>query len=194
VTHLPRTESHGRLLHVVDGHHVFCPASPAAPQPIAERPDLPAVGVTRESAATYAAWLGMEVGGPLRLPTEPEWEKAARGADGRDYPWGNSFDPTFCSMLTSTEERANLRSVAAFPVDVSPYGCADMAGGVREWCKDDAPEDAVSAVCRGGAWYLRARDCRTTMRWLVDPNSRNPGIGFRLAADISDDPTVSQLG
>jgi formylglycine-generating enzyme required for sulfatase activity len=59
-----------------------------------------------------------------------------------------------------------------------------MAGGVREWCRDRVDEGRELAVCRGGAWYLRGRECAVTSRWIVDAETRNPGIGFRLCCEI----------
>lgn len=178
--HVPWVESHGEILHVVDGRHVFCPASPFSRRPLEGHDDLPVVGVTRTSAVAYAEWVSARTGRVHVLPNERQWEKAARGADARAYPWGDSFDATFCSMIESTAIEANLRPVGAFPADVSPYGVADMAGNVREWCSDDVDEGRRLAVCRGGAWYLRARECTTTSRWILDADTRNPGIGFRL--------------
>jgi serine/threonine-protein kinase len=182
--HLPWVESHGGLLEATEGRHVFAAPAPTARKPFAAHPELPVVGVSRASAEAYAEWLGRKLGVVLRIPTEREWEKAARGTDGRMYPWGDHFDPTFCSMADSTPGEPNLRPAGAFAADVSPYGVRDMAGGVREWCRDRVDEGRELAVCRGGAWYLRGRECAVTSRWIVDAETRNPGIGFRLCCEI----------
>lgn len=182
--HLPWVESHGAVLQVVAGKHVFCEASPFSRRPLLGHADLPVVGVARTSAEAYAVWLSEKTGRVLTLPTERQWEKAARGTDGRLYPWGDTFDATFCSMAESTRDEANLRPVGAFAADVSPYGVRDMAGNVREWCRDDVDEGRRLAVCRGGAWYLRGKECAVTSRWLVDADTKNPGISFRLCHEI----------
>jgi serine/threonine-protein kinase len=183
--HIPWVEMHGALLRPgPDGRHVWSEASPLSQNPLSPDADLPVVGIGRSSAVAYAAWLSQQAGRVHRLPTELEWEKAARGTDGRSYPWGDRFDATFCSMIESTESAATLRPIGEFPDDVSPYGVRDMAGGVREWCIDDVDAGRTQAVCRGGAWYLRGRECTVTSRWLVEAETRNPGIGFRLCVDL----------
>ena len=123
----------------------------------------PVVNVTWHDAMAYAAWLSEKTGRPYRLPTEAEWEKAARGDDGRLWPWGNDWDP----------ERANCRPAGPgattlvgqySPRGDSPCGAADMAGNVWEWCltkwrstyatpPDDDPAEDAPRVLRGGSWY-----------------------------------------
>lgn len=95
--------------------------------------DHPVVGVTLPDALRFCAWAAQTTGLPLRLPTEPEWEKAARGVDGRLYPWGNAWDP---ALAASRENPANDTSPvsAHSPKGDSPYGMADAAGNVSEWC------------------------------------------------------------
>ena len=181
--HVPWVPSHGPLLHVVDGRFVFCPAAPLAEQPLENHADLPVVGIARASAKGYAAWMAKRLGRNVDLPSEIQWEKAARGTDGRKYPWGDRFDPTFCSMGLSTAEGATLRPAGAFPADVSPYGVRDMAGNVRQWCRNDDPQDRRAATARGGAWRLGPEECTATTRWLFDPSTRSVSLGMRLVIE-----------
>jgi serine/threonine-protein kinase len=152
--------------------------------------DLPVIGVSFDNALAYVRWKSHRDGLTYRLPTEAEWEKAARGTDGRVYPWGNHFDPTFCKMLFSRPEFAQPEPVGVFRCDESPYGVRDMAGGVREWVADlpdaECPTHPDTQACtvRGGAWNQDAKGCRLASRIRVLRAARNTGIGFRLARDI----------
>ncbi len=98
----------------------------------AGRANHPVVNVDWFDAMAYCAWLAERTGLPYRLPTEAEWEKAARGTDGRDWPWGNEFRPSSCNT-----REAGFRTttpVGIFPDSASPFGAQDMAGNVWEWC------------------------------------------------------------
>jgi len=101
--------------------------------------DHPVVGVSFLDAAAFCLWAAQVTGLPVRLPTEPEWEKAARGTDGRVYPWGNQWEPGRCNNASSKELRDEARPEGSSPVGAfspqgdSPYGVADMAGNVQEW-------------------------------------------------------------
>lgn len=98
----------------------------------AAQADHPVVGVSFLDAAAFCLWAAQVTGLPVRLPTEPEWEKAARGADGRVYPWGNRWEPGRCNSREA--ERGGTSPVGEYsPQGDSPYGIAEMAGNVQEW-------------------------------------------------------------
>jgi formylglycine-generating enzyme required for sulfatase activity len=92
--------------------------------------------VTWTQARRYAAWRAQREALPWRLPAELEWEKAARGVDGRFFPWGDHLDPSFCCMLRSHLGRPLPALVSDFPFDESPYGVRGLAGNMRDWCLD----------------------------------------------------------
>ncbi len=144
-------------------------------------PRWPAMAVSRDDARAYAAWRSGEDGRPCRLPLEREWEKAARGVDGRFFPWGDRFDPTLCKMRHSREGRPRPEPMGAFPTDVSVYGVRDMAGSARDWCGDDDYNgDARRVPIRGGAWASGMRPTRVTTRFGREPSHVNTFYGFRL--------------
>ena len=87
----------------------------------------PVFGIDVESAIAYAAWKSEKTGKKYRLPTEAEWEKAARGTDGRAYPWGDRFDASFCKMRESRTGNAKPEPSGAFEVDASPYGARESS-------------------------------------------------------------------
>jgi len=156
-------------------------AAASEPDPLA----LPVFGVSAADADAYAAWLSARTGHGYRLPTEDEWEKAARGADGRAYPWGDHFDATFCKMRDSQPGRPEPARSGLAPFDVSPYGVRDVAGGLADWTRPVAPEGAAvvaghRAVSRGGAWCDWAIDCHLAARRGYREDERSARVGFRL--------------
>lgn len=144
--------------------------------------DIPVVGVRYVDALAYADWRGARDGRHYRLPTELELEKAGRGVDGRFYPWGNRFDPTFCKMRFSRPDLPQLEPVGAFPGDRSPFGVHDLGGGVQEWCRsenDSLPDQPV----KGGSWNQDARAARLASRVKILSAARSAGVGIRLVYD-----------
>jgi formylglycine-generating enzyme required for sulfatase activity len=143
-----------------------------------------AVIVTWEQANAYAVWA------EKRLPTEKEWEKAARGTDGRIFPWGNTYDNTFVVW----DQRTSRGGSIAKPE--SPYGCFDMAGGVWEWTADwykpypgnDVPMEQYGEtykVMRGGSNFNNHSFVRTSHRYYVPPHTTgNYPVGIRCVKDI----------
>jgi formylglycine-generating enzyme required for sulfatase activity/3',5'-cyclic AMP phosphodiesterase CpdA/energy-coupling factor transporter ATP-binding protein EcfA2 len=155
--------------------------------------NFPVVGVSWYEAAAYCKWLSHTTGKEYRLPSEAEWEKAARGKDGREYPWGNKFDEKKCNSYEL--ELGRTSPVGIFPGGKSPYGCLDMAGNVWEWCFDrfdekyyeksldrnpQGPLEGAVRVLRGGSWGSIAHRCRAAFRRFNVPDIRDVNIGLRL--------------
>jgi hypothetical protein len=139
-------------------------------------------------AMAFCRWLSAQLGEPIRLPTEREWEKAARGTDGRTYPWGEAFDSTKCNVRET--ELWQTSAVGIFPQGTSPYGVLDMSGNVWEWCLNeyDKPEDIdpeneyAWRALRGGSWSFDCPETRDAVRVSI-PN-RNHVRGFRLVRGL----------
>ncbi len=131
----------------------------------------PVIDVNWYEARLYARWRG------CRLPDEREWEKAASGTDGREYPWAGKFDAAKCN--TSESKIGKTTPVGSYPQGASPYGCQDMAGNVWEWMESDYHD--WSKVLRGGAWNFSREVARSAYRGNSRPAYGFGIIGFRCA-------------
>ncbi|RYE93834.1 MAG: hypothetical protein EOO75_03480, partial [Myxococcales bacterium] len=148
---------------------------------------LPAFGLSLPCAEAYARWKSESTGRHYRLPTEDEWEKAARGTDGRRYPWGDRFDAAFCKMRESRPDLPVPEPSGSFAHDVSPYGVRDMAGGIAEWVTPSASHPgapSAQTATRGGAWCDWRVDCAVGARRSYFLEERSARIGFRLVREV----------
>ncbi len=139
--------------------------------------DHPVVLVSYHDALDFCKWRSRKDGKGYRLPIEEEWEKAARGIDGRVYPWGNEFDKAKCN--TSESEIDGTTPVGKYPDSASPYGCLDMAGNVWEWT-DSWYEEGKTKVLRGGSWLGNEGYARCALRFRDYPGYRDPPFRFPL--------------
>jgi serine/threonine-protein kinase len=166
------------------------------------RPSWPVVMVDWHGARAYADWLAAREGVPWRLPGELEWEKAARGVDGRFFPWGNHIDPTWCRVLGSQAGRAQPAEVDSYPLDESPYGVRGVAGNTRDWCGESASRGGPAVRdgrvtppvvgdnptgnygVRGGSWSRTPSAVRLADRGGGALDGRYAARGFRLVRSI----------
>jgi serine/threonine-protein kinase len=142
---------------------------------------IPVGGVDCDDAAAYCAWKTKTTGRDWRLPTEEEREKAARGVDGRDYPWGDLADPSLGKCRNSRDEPPQPEPVGGFPSAVSVYGMGDAAGNKWDWTDSWSDEGRSSRVLRGGAWSNTISLLRCSSRLTNEPGYRYGSFGFRCA-------------
>jgi formylglycine-generating enzyme required for sulfatase activity len=173
-----------RLVHGADWRH------PRGPNTSTTRlEDHPVVQVSARDAAAFCRWIGH------RLPTEEEWEFAARGADGRQYPWGHSppregdvhranFGTISCCAADASDGFETTAPVGRYPKGASPFGLLDMAGNVWEWTASRFPGRPDEVVLRGGGWGNNPWCLRTSYRHGNPPNIGLDMVGIRCAADV----------
>jgi formylglycine-generating enzyme required for sulfatase activity len=171
-----------------------CRKSRLADNPAYGRDDYPAAGIPWQDAVDYCAWAGG------RLPTEAEWEYAARGAEGHVYPWGNEFDcagGNLWDKVTGCDDGfAEPAPVGSFPAGASWCGALDMTGNVWEWVSDlygaypseaqanpTGPASGSDRILRGGSWGYHPPFARTAHRYRVTPTANYLAVGFRCAKD-----------
>jgi formylglycine-generating enzyme required for sulfatase activity len=169
--------------------------------------DYPVVNVTWYDARAHCRWLSEVTGKPFRLPNEPEWEKAARGEDGRIYPWGDTWEEQRCNIELKPDAGAPT-PVDAFPEGASAFGALDMIGNVWEWTRslwghsrfkpeygypydphdgreNQAASQVVRRVLRGVSFYNQPHDARCAARYRYSPRNRFNSVGFRVVISPS---------
>ncbi len=169
----------------------------------------PVVNVSWHDADAFSKWLSAKTKRAFSLPTEAQWEKAARGVDGLIYPWGNEKPNNNLCNVWESGIRDTTPVDKYSPAGDSPYGCADMAGNVLEWCRDRFDKETYSRrrnetthepsvlangagrVLRGGAWYNIQVNARCATRLRVPPEYNSHYIGFRLVLDLVN--SISQI-
>ena len=157
--------------------------------------DHPVIFTNWNEATAFCLWLSQRDGREYRLPTEAQWEFAARGADGRIFPWGNQWDPCRCNSAEEGGDFDQTSPIGQFPNGISPHGVLDMVGNVWEWCADwyepgygngagrtdpTGSETGQYKVCRGGSWMNHGYSCRVTMRARRAVDFSDAYIGFRV--------------
>ncbi len=165
-----------------------------------DRPNQPVIGLSWYECVAYCRWLSAETGQLYRLPTEAEWEKGARGVDGRIYPWSNEFEVDRLNARTGDRQVCASTPVGLYPTGVSPFGVFDCVGNVWEWCatrwkkpfpydteQDEWQTDYLEGqnlrVLRGGSWYCKKDATRCTHRFKFQPYGWNDRGAFRVVSE-----------
>ena len=157
--------------------------------------DHPVIFVRKYDAENFTKWLSQKCNKRIKLPTEAQWEKAARGPVGCKYPWGDE-EPN-ANLLNYDCNIDDTTVIGSYPSGASPYGALDMAGNVWEWVADwygenyynvspprnpTGPGSGDHCVLRGGSWYSIKYDVRSSYRFIRNADDENDNIGFRCAA------------
>ena len=156
----------------------------------------PVLEVSWNVAEAYVRWAG------LRLPSEAEWEFAARGTQDLKYPWGNAWDASRCSNSVGDDARHGPQPVGSYPGGASPWGCLDMVGNAWQWCSSkyapypycamdgrEDPNGTQARVLRGGSWFHEFPDVfRAACRGRARPGSRDGDSSFRVAMSVAHLP------
>ena len=158
--------------------------------------------ISWQGAHTFARWLADRTGQPWRLPSELEWEKLARGVDGRDFVWGNHLEAGWANILGATPDDPSPCAVTAHRRDESIYGVCGLTGHVRDFCGNRwtlegprvtagyaHPDEALLdepglRSMRGGCWHNTEALCRTASRFAGIPTQSYPSVGFRLVRPL----------
>jgi serine/threonine-protein kinase len=190
---------------VTNGQYALCVAAGACKAPLRftsnvvdhyygskDYAEYPVLYVGWTQAATYCAWAGRQ------LPTEAEWEKAARGTDGRIYPWGNT--PPEATLANFADTVKDVTRVGSYPAGASPYGALDMAGNAWQWVADwftldyyaaspavdpTGPQQGTLRVVRGGSYTYDAAGIRSAYRSGKDPDTASYDLSFRCASSAT---------
>lgn len=144
--------------------------------------DFPIVGIRAQDARAYLAWRSRHDERTYRLPTELEYERMARGADGRTFSWGDAFDPALCIMRMSSEGFPRLKPSGYALSDSGPFGHRDLSGNVREFCTSALEPERL--VLRGGSWMSDATACRAASRLAYTAGKRHDDVSFRIVCAL----------
>ncbi len=159
------------------------------------RENFPVTNVSFQDAVKFCEWLEKKIGLPVRLPTEAEWEFAARGSAANKYPWGMEWNN---SAVISKENGGKISPVKSFPLNRSPFGAFDMAGNVWEWTRDKVgkneavtdeevkealEEGQVLRIVKGGSSLIPAAQISAQARYEIPENTKVPSVGFRYVVE-----------
>lgn len=162
--------------------------------------NFPVTNVTWQDAAAFCKWMEKKLGLPVRLPTEAEWELAARGSSSYKYPWGNEWKK---EAVSSKENGGKILAVKSFPLNRSPFGAFDMAGNVWEWTQDkvskkeEVTDEAVKEalekgqvlrIVKGGSAQTPAAQISAQARYEIPENTKVPSVGFRYIVERKQNP------
>lgn len=147
----------------------------------------PVYSIAWEDALAFARWSSLRDGRIYTLPDEYQWEKGARGVDGRIYPWGNWFDATWCNAQRSLQGAMHPVAVDEYPADVSVWGLRVMGSGVKQYCLDETSlNDRQYRTLRSGTWSATGKiGARSAYRGAVPVGNCFYTNGFRLASAVA---------